>query len=232
MRKEKNLQHEITLTLAKAFIRRAANLGYEVKMAGSHSDPQLCMKAYREQQEICQFEMSGGVRFFPDHPLVAERQRLHSLLLSMKQAHDLYNDARPLPVKENHGYRLISSFGDALLAAKMTDDNEVRFTTWEYDYDRTGLYQGHYYETNYEGAKLDFAIRAGLVQKEQLFTTEELTSLRDACIYRGQNDYEITYDEEKALNAVMEKVEENLPEPVSQSTQPRTLEQEDEHGIQ
>ena len=96
---------------------------------------------------------------------------------------------------------------------------------------RTGLYQGHYYETNYEGAKLDFAVRAGLIREEQLFSVEELTALRDACIYRGQNDYEITYDEEKALSAVMEKVEDNLPEPVSQPAPTPALEQEDGHGI-
>lgn len=225
------MKHEITLPLISAFSRRAANLGYDVRMANADSSKKQCLIAYKGQQEICIFDLSGGMRYLPDNPLEQERKQLHSLLLSMKQAHDLYGDAKPLPVKDNHGYRLISSFGDALLAAKMTDD-EVRFTTWEYDYDRTGLYQGHYYETNYEGAKLDFAVRAGLIREEQLFSVEELTALHNACIFRGQNDGEITYDEEKALNAVMEKVEDNLPEPVNQPVPISALEQEDEHGIQ
>lgn len=224
------MNHEITLSLIRAFSRRAANLGYDVRVANADSSKKQCLIAYKGQQEICVFDLSGGMRYLPGNPLKQERKQLHSLLLDMKQAHDLYGDAKPLPVKDNHGYRLISSFGDALLAAKMTDD-EVRFTTWEYDYDRTGLYQGHYYETNYEGAKLDFALRAGLIREKQLFSVEELTALYHACIFRGQKDGEITYDEEKALNAVMEKVEDNLPKPVIHTAPLHSLEQEDEHGI-
>ena len=161
--------------------------------------------------------------------MVTEREELHSLLLDMKQAHDLYADAAPLELAEIRDYRLISQFGDALLAAKMTKDHEVRFTTWEYTYDHTGVTWGHYYETNYEGAKRDFALRAGLIDENQLFTKEELVALHDACVFRGRNDDEISYEDEKKLQAVMEKVEENIPDLIFDRVQP---EQEDSYGIQ
>ena len=88
---------------------------------------------------------------------------------------------------------------------------------------------GHYYETNYEGAKRDFALRAGLIDENQLFTKEELVALHDACVFRGRNDDEISYEDDKKLQAVMEKVEENIPDLIFDREQP---EQEDSHGIQ
>lgn len=225
------MKHNISLPLAKAFIHRAAALGYEVKMADAQHDPKLCMTAYLGQQEICNFEMSGAARYYPDNPLVQERRQLQALLMDMKQAHDLYADAKPLDIDGVREFRLISEFDNAVLAAKMSKDDEVRFTTWQYTYDRTGVTMGHYYETNYEGAKKDFALRAGLVQEQQFFTTEELTVLHDACIFRGQNDDTITFDDEQKLNAVMEKVEDNLPQPLFTPAYLQNHEQEDEHGI-
>lgn len=151
------------------------------------------------------------MRFMRDNPLIAERKELHSLLLGMKQAHDLYAAAPPFPPAESKGFRLISAYGDAVLAAQMGEDDEAHFVTWQYTYDRSGVTMGHYYETNYEGAKKDFAIRAGLLDEKRLFTEEELTALHAACVFRGQNDEEISYGEEQMLHKVMKKVESNSP---------------------
>lgn len=222
------MDHMITPELTAAFTRRAAALGYEIRQTQQAGDEKL-LTAYRSGNEVCKFETGGAMRYMEDNPLVTEREELHSLLLDMKQAHDLYADAAPLELAEIRDYRLISQFGDALLAAKMTKDHEVRFTTWEYTYDHTGVTWGHYYETNYEGAKRDFALRAGLIDENQLFTKEELVALHDACVFRGRNDDEISYEDEKKLQAVMEKVEENIPDLIFDRVQP---EQEDSYGIQ
>lgn len=226
------MNHDISPELTAAFTKRAAALGFEIRTAFANSDKELCLIAYQGQTEVCQFELSGGMRYFPDNPLIAERKQLHALLLDMKQAHDLYADAKPFEVEgidKEDGFRLISEFGDTLIAAKLGRDNEVRFTTWQYDYDRKGVHWGHYYETNYEGAKQDFAIRAGLVDERRIFTKDELVALHDACVFRGRNDDEISYEDDKKLQAVMEKVEDNIPDLIFDKEQP---EQEDSHGIQ
>ena len=223
------MDHMIMPELTAAFTRRAAALGYEIRQTQQAGDEKLLLTAYRSGNEVCKFETGGAMRYMEDNPLVTEREELHSLLLDMKQVHDLYADAAPLELAEIRDYRLISQFGDALLAAKMTKDHEVRFTTWEYTYDHTGVIWGHYYETNYEGAKRDFALRAGLIDENQLFTKEELVALHDACVFRGRNDDEISYEDEKKLQAVMEKVEENIPDLIFDRVQP---EQEDSYGIQ
>lgn len=223
------MDHRITPELTAAFTRRAAALGYEIRQTPQAGDGKLLLTAYHGGDEICRFEKGGAMRYFPDNPLIAERKQLYALLLGMKQAHDFYAEASPLELEGARDFRLISQFGNALLAAKLSEDDEVRFTTWEYTYDRMGVTMGHYYETNYEGAKLDFAIRAGLIDKNQLFTKEELVALHDACVFRGRNDDEISYEDDKKLQAVMEKVEDNIPDLIFDKEQP---EQEDSHGIQ
>lgn len=223
------MDHTITPELTAAFSRRAAALGYEIRQIPQAEDEKLLLTAYRSGNEVCKFETGGAMRFMQDNPLIAERKELHSLLLDMKQAHDLYADAAPLKLAGVSDFRMISEFGDVLLAAKMSKDHEIRFTTWEYTYDRAGVTWGHYYETNYEGAKRDFAIRAGLIDENQLFTKEELVALHDACVFRGRNDDEISYEDDKKLQAVMEKVEENIPDLIFDREQP---EQEDSRGIQ
>lgn len=223
------MDHRITPELTAAFTRRAAALGYEIRETPQVGDKNLLLTAYLNGDEVCKFETGGAMRFIQDSPLIEERKSLHNLLLDMKQAHDLYADATPLEIAGVKDFRKISEFGDVLLAAKLGKDNEVRFTTWEYDYDRRGVTWGHYYETNYEGAKRDFALRAGLIDKDQLFTKEELVALHDACVFRGRNDDEISYEDEKKLQAVMEKVEESIPDLIFDREQP---EQEDSHGIQ
>lgn len=69
-----------------------------------------------------------------------------------------------------------------------------------------------YYETDGEGARQDFAIRSGLVQGCRVFGKEEIRMLYHACMVCIQADADMTFEGEKKLWEVMEKLEENLPE--------------------
>lgn len=148
------------------------------------------------------------MRYFPENPMVVEGKELHNLLLLMKRPFDLYLNAKPFDLVE--GYRLISDFQDHLLAAKLSSDGELHFTTWEYSYDHTGVILGHYYEQNYQEALCDYRLRSGLVDKNEQFNKEEWMVLHDACVFRGRCDNEISYDEEKKLNAVLERIAEKI----------------------
>ncbi len=228
------MRHDITPELAGAFIRKAHTLGYEVQRVESAEEPKICLSAFMGEQRICRFEKGGDMRFFRDDPHEKERNELHRLLLSMKEAYDLYRDARPLEVDGVKGFRIISEYGDVVLAARMDEQEEVKYVTWEYCYKHMGVTIGHYFETNYEGAKKDFAIRAGLIPQDQIFTEEELMTLHAACVFYGENFMDITYSGEKELQMLMEKLEEILPEQTADaaSQQLSEVEQEDEHGIQ
>lgn len=223
------MKHNITPELAELFSKKTAAMGYSIRKETEEHDPKLLLTAYKGQEEICRFEKTGAMRFWRDSPFVEERKELHSLLLDLKERNDLYLNAKPLDCEGVRDFRLISEFGNYLLAAKQSKDNEIRFVTWQYDYDRTGVTLGHYYETNYEGALKDFTVRSGLIDENQLFSAEEIAVLYVSCIFRGRHDDDLTFESEQELHTVIEKLESSLPQ---QSTAQEALqEQEDEHGI-
>ena len=223
------MKHDITMELAELFERKAAAMGFSVRREAEEHDPKLLFTVFRGQEEICKFEQNGSMRFWLDSPFVEERKELHSLLLDLKGRYDLYLNAKPLVCESVRDFRLISEFGNHLLAAKQSKDNEIRFVTWEYTYDRTGVTFGHYYETNYQGALKDFTVRSGLIDENQFFTAEELAILHQSCVFRGQHDEELTFNGEQQLHTVIEKLESNLPQ--QSMAQEAVQEQEAEHGI-
>ena len=222
------MKHKVTPEFLSAFTRRIAGLGFTAEQEAGEN---LLLSVFKDGQEVCKIDHDGNMRFLPEVSPEQERNKISRTLTAMKQTHDLYADAPQLQAEGVSDFRLISNFGDYILAAKMTKDNEVRFTTWQYDYDRTGVMWGHYFETNYEGAKQDFAVRAGLIEEQKLFSEEELVVLHDACVFRGRNDDSISYEDEKMLHSVMEKVESNIPNLIFEHEQIPMPEQEDEYGI-
>ena len=88
----------------------------------------------------------------------------------------------------------------------------AKFVTWEWDFDRQGVHAGHYFMENYEAAKQDFAVRAGLVESQRLFSDEQLAVIRNACEFALEDDATLSYAEEKQLQSVQEQIELLLPQ--------------------
>ena len=65
---------------------------------------------------------------------------------------------------------------------------------------------------NYEAAKLDFAVRASLVNEQRLFSDEQLAVIRNACELALEDDATLSYAEEKQLQSVQEQIERLLPQ--------------------
>ena len=102
-------------------------------------------------------------------------------------------------------------FGDAVLAGRSCKTG-AKFVTWEWDFDRQGVHAGHYFMENYEAAKQDFAVRAGLVESQRLFSDEQLAVIRNACAFALEDDATLSYAEEKQLQSVQEQIELLLPQ--------------------
>jgi len=99
-------------------------------------------------------------------------------------------------------YRILADFGGTVLAGTPSKYG-VQFVTWDWDYDRTGVVHGHYFMENYDAAKRDFVTRSGLVQKEQLFSPEQLTEIFRCCADSVDEDFFELTDMEKLGAAVM-----------------------------
>ena len=86
-------------------------------------------------------------------------------------------------------------------------DDKIEFVTWEYGYDRQNVMWGHYFGEDFAAAKQDFAIRAGLFDKQKLFSDKQLSVLHSACLFRLMNDIELPYEDEKELHTMVDQLE-------------------------
>lgn len=128
---------------------------------------------------LCRITADGGVRYWQEDVATPERERAceraTDLACTVREYMTLLEQAPPLQAQSLTGdYRLLADFNGAVLAAHPTRLG-VQFVTWDWSFDRTGLNQGNYFQENYAGAKQDFAIRAGLISKQQIFNQEQLS---------------------------------------------------------
>ena len=107
-------------------------------------------------------------------------------------------------------YRILADFGDAVLAGHPTERG-VQFVTWEWDFDRKGVHQGHYFQDDYEAAKRDFTVRSGLVQKDALFEPEQLAEIYRALAFVREQDESLSFGRDRELAELMEQVSGLLP---------------------
>lgn len=198
------MHYDVSPELAEVFIQKICDMGYTVIPP---SDENLLLTVLKHGKKICDFRKDGVQLYSLDCQLGDDRLRLGKLLSDLKLRYDLYRVSKSMHIAEPvPGYRIISEYGDYIFAAKLGKDKEIHFTTWRYNYDRSGVTQGHYFETNFETAKRDFAIRAALMDEDQFFNERELTVLHDACVFRIQNDGSVSFDDADKLQALVEKI--------------------------
>ena len=102
-------------------------------------------------------------------------------------------------------YRILADFGGTVLAGTPSKHG-VQFVTWNWDYGHTGVSHGHYFMENYDGAKQDFAIRAGLISKQQIFNQEQLIEIYRCCSDTLDAGFDLTAEQEKCIRSVQEQI--------------------------
>ena len=109
-------------------------------------------------------------------------------------------------------YRILAAIGGTVLAGTPSKYG-VQFVTWDWDYDRTGVVHGHYFMENYDAAKRDFATRSGLIQKEQLFSPEQLTEIFRCCADSADEDFfELTDTQEEMIRGIQQQIRVCVPD--------------------
>ena len=109
-------------------------------------------------------------------------------------------------------YRILADFNGTVLAGTHSK-HSVQFVTWDWDYNRTCLSHGHYFMENYDGAKQNFAIRSGLIHKEQLFSPEQMTEIYRCCADSVDGDFfDLTAEQEKVIRSVQQQIEDCVPD--------------------
>ena len=179
------------------------------------------------KQPLCSVDRDGIVRFRPADITGPEVDRqLRTVIQTaghVKEYMRIFERAPTLKVVGlDDTYKVLADFGDAVLAGQLGKKG-AKFVTWEWDFDRQGVHAGHYFMENYEAAKQDFAVRAGLVESQRLFSDEQLAVIKNACEFALEDDATLSYAEEKQLHSVQEQIELLLPQ--QEQEQRPTMEQ-------
>ena len=167
-------------------------------------------------QPLCSVDRDGIVRFRPADITGPEVDRqLRTVIQTSGHVKEYMRIFERAPALKAIGledsYKVLADFGDAVLAGRSCKTG-AKFVTWEWDFDRQGVHAGHYFMENYEAAKKDFAVRAGLVESQRLFSDEQLAVIRNACEFALEDDATLSYAEEKQLQSVQEQIELLLPQ--------------------
>ena len=168
------------------------------------------------EKPLCSVDRDGIIRFRPADITGAEVERqLRTVTQTATQVKEYMRIFERAPALKAVGledtYKVLADFGDAVLAGQLGKKG-ARFVTWEWDFDRQGVHAGHYFMENYEAAKQDFAVRAGLINEQRLFSDEQLAVIRNACAFALEDDATLSYAEEKQLQSVQEQIELLLPQ--------------------
>lgn len=81
---------------------------------------------------------------------------------------------------------------------------------WEQSNGGTYLAHGHY-TPNYNAAKEDFAVRAGLIDGNRLFDLDESGTIHGCISFAKEHCETLDYKEHKELADLLEKIEEAYP---------------------
>ena len=168
------------------------------------------------EKPLCSVDRDGIVRFRPADITGSEVDRklrtVTQVAAQVKEYMQIFDRAPALKaVGLDDTYKVLADFGDAVLAGRSCKTG-AKFVTWEWDFDRQGVHAGHYFMENYEAAKQDFAVRAGLVESQRLFSDEQLAVIRNACAFALEDDATLSYAEEKQLHSVQEQIDFILPQ--------------------
>jgi hypothetical protein len=123
-----------------------------------------------------------------------------------------FENAAAVPIENLSRFRVLAEYNNIIMAARDDTDNGrgLNFVTWQYDYNRTGLEHGHYTE-DYESAKEDFSIRAGLIPKEKIVTREQAAEIIAAIENLIDYDLYLTSEKELVLNKIVENLRDAYP---------------------
>ena len=178
-------------------------------------------------QPLCSVDRDGNVQFRPADITGPEVDRqLRTVTQTAGQVKEymrVFERAHALKaIGLEDTYKVLADFGDAVLAGRSCKTG-AKFVTWEWDFDRQGVHAGHYFMENYEAAKQDFAVRAGLIESQRLFSDEQLAVIRNACEFALEDDATLSYAEEKQLQSVQEQIEVLLPQQEQGFTMEQTM---------
>ena len=198
--------------------RRLSKYGIE-SVNGKDAQLEIMLKA----QPVLSVSSASDVFHLPAGSKSEEASGLyHQVAVVADEVYEYVEAVKNAPLLHTSGlredFRLLADFGGVVLAGRERENGQgYQFVTWVWDYDRTRVSHGHYYEDHFQSAKQDFAVRSGLISRAQLFTPEELTELYRATDYFLEEGPGPDSGQLKAIQTARTKIEYTNPGPPVQT---------------
>lgn len=191
-------------------LRHALNQGY----TGQFIEDERKLNIIREGSTLLTVLENGGITYHQD-VLKSEdlSQRLHQMIdeaPTIREYVRLYESSPQMKAHDVSEYRKFAEFGDTVLAGMRSETHGFMFCTWKQYDDGTSVAHGDY-TPDYNSAKMTFAIRSGLVEKCRLFDYDESANLYRSVRYASENCEELSYEQDRSLRELMEKLEDGHP---------------------
>ena len=174
------------------YLREAAIV---LSREGFHTDRTQTggLRVLLDGSPLCEVTESGGVAYrnedIYEPERIAAKDRVYEIVRTTAEYIRQMETAPALKADGlEDGYKALADFNGTVLAG-VQSKHGVHFVTWDWAYGHTGVCHGHYFMENYAGSKQDFAIRSGLIQKERLFTPEQMTEIYRCCADSVDGDF-------------------------------------------
>lgn len=136
----------------------------------------------------------------------------------------LYECAPQMKAESVQHYRRLAKYNGIVLAGMHDDTHGYMFTTWIETNDQNYVIQGDY-SRNYDYVKEVFVTRSGLIDEQKLFSNEQLGLLRLCLEYTLENNENMTYDQERNMDALRGQIGEIIAPETAAEEQEQSLQQ-------
>jgi len=169
-----------------------------------------------DSRPACRVEPSGCVCIFPDDLRSPEADELYHKVAPFSEMVKEYMTAvEKAPLLKatalDEDFKLLAEFNGIVFAGRGTEYGYM-FVTWQRDYEGTGVCNGGYYLDAYAAAKRDFAVRAGLIEKQLLFSNDQLLNIYQSINNTFEAGCNLTQEDEKNLSGIQDQIEDILPD--------------------
>lgn len=157
----------------------------------------------------------NGYLYWNDEDLSGKERRavleaVQEAAKSIREYVSLYENAPPMEIESVKEYRRLAEYGDTVLGGMYSESYGFMFSTLQQDKDHSYITRGDY-SPNYEYAKESFITRAGLMDKERIFSQDEAANLYRCISFAQENCSTLTYEQEQQLGALLEKLTYGYP---------------------
>ena len=133
------------------------------------------------------------------------------------------------------GYTKFFEVNNAVLGAMILPSDKIQYACWTYNNDRSGVVSGHYCIDDFDEAKEEFAIRAGLIDKRKLFQRADMKAVYVACIHLLVSRDSLSPDQKKRLSNIIDRIEDidkTIPDEFKEAFLSPSVNIEDEEDLE